>query len=99
MLVWRLAAADRISDLLVIRRPVPAQPFVARLPRLAAVGRLEEAVALDEALERYERKKNLAMVAQVRPRLEALRTSVKRRPEHLDWPREESNLRTRIRSS
>jgi hypothetical protein len=28
---------------------------------------------LERALERYERKKNLAMVAQVRPRLEALR--------------------------
>ena len=30
-------------------------------------------MALQQALDRYERKKNLAMVAQVRPRLEALR--------------------------
>ena len=37
---------------------------------LAAAGRTHEAA---EALERYERKKNLAMVAQVRPKLEALR--------------------------
>jgi len=41
---------------------------------LAAAGRTDEAaVALEQALERYERKKNLAMVAQVRPRLEELR--------------------------
>jgi class 3 adenylate cyclase/tetratricopeptide (TPR) repeat protein len=41
---------------------------------LAAAARRGEAlVALEQALERYERKKNLAMVAQVRPRLEALR--------------------------
>jgi tetratricopeptide (TPR) repeat protein len=41
---------------------------------LAAAGRTEEAAeALEQALERYERKKNLAMVAQVRPQLEALR--------------------------
>ena len=41
---------------------------------LAAAGRTHEAaVALEQALERYERKKNLAMVAQVRPKLEALR--------------------------
>ena len=41
---------------------------------LAAAGRADEAVvALQQALDRYERKKNLAMVAQVRPRLEALR--------------------------
>jgi hypothetical protein len=40
----------------------------------AAPGRREEAfAALEHALERYERKKNLAMVAQVRPKLEALR--------------------------
>jgi tetratricopeptide (TPR) repeat protein len=40
---------------------------------LAAGGRLAEAaVALEQALERYERKKNLAMVAQVRPKLESL---------------------------
>jgi tetratricopeptide (TPR) repeat protein len=43
---------------------------------LAAAGRADEAAeALEQALERYERKKNLAMVAQVRPRLEALRPS------------------------
>jgi len=41
---------------------------------LASAGRTEEAVdAFERALERYGRKKNLAMVAQVRPRLEALR--------------------------
>jgi class 3 adenylate cyclase/tetratricopeptide (TPR) repeat protein len=41
---------------------------------LAAAGRNEEAAeALEQALERYGRKKNLAMVAQVKPKLEALR--------------------------
>jgi len=41
---------------------------------LVATGRAEDAAdALEEALERYERKRNLAMVAQVRARLEALR--------------------------
>jgi hypothetical protein len=41
---------------------------------LAVSGRTgEAAAALEQALERYERKKNLAMVAQVRPKLEALR--------------------------
>jgi hypothetical protein len=41
---------------------------------LAAAGRADEAAeALEQALDRYERKKNLAMVAEVRPRLEALR--------------------------
>jgi class 3 adenylate cyclase/tetratricopeptide (TPR) repeat protein len=41
---------------------------------LRAAGRSDEALAaLEQALERYGRKKNLAMVAQVRPRLEALR--------------------------
>jgi tetratricopeptide (TPR) repeat protein len=41
---------------------------------LATAGRFEAAAqALKQALERYERKKNLAMIAQVRPRLEALR--------------------------
>jgi class 3 adenylate cyclase/tetratricopeptide (TPR) repeat protein len=41
---------------------------------LAAAGRAEEAAqALEQALERYRRKKNLAMVAQVEPKLEALR--------------------------
>ena len=41
---------------------------------LVAAGRTDEAAeALAQALDRYERKKNLAMVAQVRPRLEALR--------------------------
>ena len=44
---------------------------------LAAAGRTDEAAAaLEQALERYERKKNLAMVAQVRPRLEELRAGV-----------------------
>ncbi|MDQ3894056.1 MAG: tetratricopeptide repeat protein, partial [Actinomycetota bacterium] len=41
---------------------------------LAAAGRIDEAAAaLEQALERYERKKNLATAAQVRPKLEALR--------------------------
>jgi class 3 adenylate cyclase/tetratricopeptide (TPR) repeat protein len=41
---------------------------------LAASGRTDEAAgALEQAIDRFERKKNLAMVAQVRPRLEALR--------------------------
>jgi tetratricopeptide (TPR) repeat protein len=41
---------------------------------LAAAGRTHEAAeALEQALERYERKKNLAMAAQMRPRLETLR--------------------------
>ncbi len=41
---------------------------------LHAGGRTDEAAgALGQALERYERKKNLAMVAQVRPKLEKLR--------------------------
>jgi ATP/maltotriose-dependent transcriptional regulator MalT len=40
---------------------------------LAAAGRANEAAeALEQALERYERKKNLAMVAQVRPKLDSL---------------------------
>ena len=44
---------------------------------LAAAGRTDEAAdALEQALERYERKKNLAMVAQVKPKLEALRARV-----------------------
>ena len=44
---------------------------------LAAAGRTDEAAeALEQALERYERKKNLAMVAQVTPRLEKLRAGV-----------------------
>jgi class 3 adenylate cyclase/tetratricopeptide (TPR) repeat protein len=44
---------------------------------LAAAGRTEEAAeALDQALDRYERKKNLAMVAQVRPKLDALRDTM-----------------------
>jgi len=43
---------------------------------LAASGRKEEAAgAYEQAIERYARKKNLAMVAQVRPRLEALRAA------------------------
>jgi class 3 adenylate cyclase/tetratricopeptide (TPR) repeat protein len=41
---------------------------------LAAAGRSDEAAAsLEQALTRYERKKNLAMVAQVKPKLEELR--------------------------
>jgi class 3 adenylate cyclase len=41
---------------------------------LAAAGRNNEATAaLEQALERYEQKKNLAMVAQVRQKLDALR--------------------------
>ena len=39
----------------------------------AANKTMDAADALEQALERYERKKNLAMVAQVRPRLEALK--------------------------
>jgi tetratricopeptide (TPR) repeat protein len=45
---------------------------------LAAAGRTDAAAAaLEQALERYERKKNLAMVEQVRPKLEALREKVR----------------------
>ncbi len=41
---------------------------------LSRAGRTDEAAAtLEHALERYERKKNLAMLAQVRPKLEELR--------------------------
>jgi class 3 adenylate cyclase/tetratricopeptide (TPR) repeat protein len=44
---------------------------------LAAAGRTDEAAAaLEQALERYERKKNLAMVAQVKPKLEEFRAQV-----------------------
>jgi len=44
---------------------------------LVAAGRTDEAAeALAQALDRYERKKNLAMVAQVHPRLEELRAGV-----------------------
>jgi hypothetical protein len=44
---------------------------------LAAAGCTDEAAeALEQALERYGRKKNLAMVAQVRPRLEELRARI-----------------------
>jgi tetratricopeptide (TPR) repeat protein len=44
---------------------------------LTVAGRPDEAAEVfEEALDRYERKKNLAMVAQVRPRLEELRTHV-----------------------
>jgi tetratricopeptide (TPR) repeat protein len=44
---------------------------------LAAAGRTDEAAAaLEQALERYERKKNLAMAAQVRERLAQLREQV-----------------------
>jgi tetratricopeptide (TPR) repeat protein len=48
---------------------------------LDAAGRTDEAVAaLEQALERYERKKNLAMVAQVRPLLEELRARITQAP-------------------
>jgi tetratricopeptide (TPR) repeat protein len=44
---------------------------------LSVADRVDEAAdALEQALDRYERKKNLAMVAQVRPKLEALRARV-----------------------
>ena len=44
---------------------------------LAAAGRTEEAAAaLEHALERYERKRNLAMAAQARERLAQLREQV-----------------------
>jgi class 3 adenylate cyclase/tetratricopeptide (TPR) repeat protein len=44
---------------------------------LAAAGRPEEAIAaLEQALDRYESKKNLAMVAQVEPKLEELHARV-----------------------
>ena len=45
---------------------------------LSAAGRIEEAIeALEDALARYERKKCLAMVAQVKPQLQALRESIR----------------------
>jgi len=48
---------------------------------LEAAGRPHEAAAAyREALDRYERKENLAMVRQIRPRLEALRRSDAPRP-------------------
>ena len=41
---------------------------------LATAGRIAEAAdTLEQALERYARKKNLAMLAQVRPKLDELR--------------------------
>ena len=44
---------------------------------LAAAGRSDDAAAaLEQALDRYGRKKNLAMVAQVKPKLEELRARV-----------------------
>jgi tetratricopeptide (TPR) repeat protein len=44
---------------------------------LAAAGRTDEAAdALEQALERYQQKKNLAMVAQVKPKLEGFRAHV-----------------------
>jgi tetratricopeptide (TPR) repeat protein len=43
---------------------------------LAAAGRAGEAAeAYEQALDRYGRKKNVAMVAQVQPRLDALRAN------------------------
>jgi len=54
---------DALCDLAEVRR---------------TAGRLSEAAdTLEQALERYERKKNLAMVAQVRPKLEALREAAR----------------------
>jgi tetratricopeptide (TPR) repeat protein len=51
-----------------------ADAFCDHAEVLAAAGRTGEAAkALEEALERYRRKKNLAMVPQVRRRLEQLR--------------------------
>jgi len=48
---------------------------------LAAAGRTEAATeVLEQALDRYGRKKNLAMVAQLRPRLDALRAGLSRSP-------------------
>jgi hypothetical protein len=49
----------------------PRRVDLARV--LATAGRVAEAAAvLEEAVDRYERKKNLAMLAQVRPKLDAL---------------------------
>jgi tetratricopeptide (TPR) repeat protein len=46
---------------------------------LRTAGRLGEAAdTLEQALRRYERKKNLAKVAQVRPKLDALRARAAR---------------------
>ncbi|HEY7602883.1 MAG TPA: adenylate/guanylate cyclase domain-containing protein [Gaiellaceae bacterium] len=46
---------------------------------LLAAGKTEEAIgAFEGALDRYGRKKNLAMVAQVQPRLDALRAGISR---------------------
>jgi class 3 adenylate cyclase/tetratricopeptide (TPR) repeat protein len=54
---------------------------------LAAAGRREEAAAaLERALERYERKKNLALVAQVRPRLDELRGQTSRMASGVEPP-------------
>jgi tetratricopeptide (TPR) repeat protein len=55
---WLTFQGDALSDLAEV---------------LSAAGRTAEATeALEQALDRYERKKNLAMVAQMRPWLEAL---------------------------
>jgi class 3 adenylate cyclase/tetratricopeptide (TPR) repeat protein len=46
---------------------------------LVAAGRTEEAAeAYEQALDRYGRKKNLAMIAQVQPRLDTLRAGTRR---------------------
>jgi tetratricopeptide (TPR) repeat protein len=43
---------------------------------LAVAGRIDESInALEQALDRHQSKKNLALVAQVQPRLEALRAA------------------------
>jgi hypothetical protein len=47
---------------------------------LVAVQELLGDDALAQTLDRYERKKNLAMVAQVKPRVEALRASTQSVP-------------------
>ena len=77
------AEAERLArEAVAISERTDALNFAGRRalrPRrgAAAAGRSDEAAdALEQALERYERKKNLAMAAQVRPKLEALRAQV-----------------------
>ena len=62
-------ATDALND------QADAYYYLARV--LAEAGRRDDAAeALEQALERYGRKKNLAMVAQVKPKLEELRARV-----------------------
>ncbi len=62
-------ATDGLND------QADAYYYLARV--LAEAGRSDDAAeALEQALDRYERKKNLAMVAQVKPKLEELRARV-----------------------